>query len=144
MGALNIFRLLGDLVHVISIFLLASKIMSSRSCKGISLKSQILYLTVYVVRYLDFFAMLKMDVLHMYNSLLKIVFIASQSLIIYLMHVRFVSTFDKRTDSFKRNWIYLILGICFVISFFATNCRSTWSFTLKIREVSDLIVIGYI
>lgn len=131
-------------MHVISIFLLASKIMSSRSCKGISLKSQILYLTVYVVRYLDFFAMLKMDVLHMYNSLLKIVFIASQSLIIYLMHVRFVSTFDKRTDSFKRNWIYLILGICFVISFFATNCRSTWSFTLKIREVSDLIVIGYI
>ena len=130
-------------MHLISIFLLASKMVSSRSCKGISFKSQILYFFVYVLRYLDFFAMLRMDVLHVYNALLKVVFIASQSFILYLMHVRLASTSDKRTDSFKRNWIYVILGACCVIAYFTTNSRSTWPFTLKIREVGNMMFSNY-
>lgn len=48
--ALNIFRLLGDLSHLASIFLLVHKVVKSRSCRGISFKTQLCYLIVFLTR----------------------------------------------------------------------------------------------
>lgn len=47
---MNIFRLLGDLSHLASILILIHKIQTSRTARGISFKSQLVYLIVFLTR----------------------------------------------------------------------------------------------
>ena len=83
---MNIFRFLGDLSHLVSIFILIHKITTSRSCRGISFKTQSLYLGIFLTRYVD---LLTHPHTSVYNSLMKIFFIASTAYTLYLMRVRF-------------------------------------------------------
>lgn len=47
---MNLFRLLGDLSHLASILLLVSNMQKTRSCRGISFKTQLCYLIVFCTR----------------------------------------------------------------------------------------------
>lgn len=99
---------IGDLSHLASIFILLHKIQTSRSCRGISpipfatyfphlrvltsisllgisFKTQVLYVTVFVARYLDIFS----TWVSFYNFAMKLFFICSSVYILYLMKVRF-------------------------------------------------------
>lgn len=82
---MNIFRFLGDLSHLASILILLHKIQTSRSCRGISFKTQALYLAVFCTRYLDLFT----DYVSFYNSVMKLFFIGSTAYTLYLMKVQF-------------------------------------------------------
>nr|ABD36214.1 KDEL endoplasmic reticulum protein retention receptor 2b [Bombyx mori] len=79
---MNIFRLLGDLSHLLAIIILLLKIWKSRSCAGISGKSQILFSVVYTTRYLD----LLTTHVSPYNTVMKLVFIFTSYATIYLMY----------------------------------------------------------
>lgn len=83
---MNIFRFLGDLSHLASIFILLHKIQTSRSCRGISFKTQVLYLVVFLTRYVD---LLTGPYVSVYNTLMKLFFIGSTVYTLYLMRVRF-------------------------------------------------------
>uniref|UniRef100_A0A671LSJ4 ER lumen protein-retaining receptor 2-like n=1 Tax=Sinocyclocheilus anshuiensis TaxID=1608454 RepID=A0A671LSJ4_9TELE len=65
---MNIFRLTGDLSHLAAIIILLLKIWKTRSCAGISGKSQILFALVFTSRYLD----LLTAFISFYNSIMKI------------------------------------------------------------------------
>ena len=82
---MNIFRLFGDLSHLLAIVLLLLKIWKTRSCAGISGKSQILFLVVFASRYLD----LLTSFISLYNTVMKIFFIGSAAGTVYLMYVKF-------------------------------------------------------
>ena len=83
---MNIFRFLGDLSHLVSIFILIHKIQTSRSCRGISFKTQLLYLIVFLTRYVD---LLTGPYMSVYNTIMKVFFIGSTGYTLYLMRVRF-------------------------------------------------------
>ena len=83
---MNIFRFLGDLSHLASIFILLHKIQTSRSCRGISFKTQVLYLVVFLTRYVD---LLTGPYVSFYNTIMKLFFIGSTVYTLYLMRVRF-------------------------------------------------------
>lgn len=83
---MNIFRFLGDLSHLASILILLHKIITSRSCRGISFKSQVLYLVVFLTRYVD---LLTGPYVSLYNTVMKLFFIGSTAYTLYLMRVRF-------------------------------------------------------
>ena len=83
---MNIFRFLGDLSHLASIFILLHKIQQSRSCRGISFKTQLLYLIVFLTRYID---LLTGPYVSVYNTLMKLFFIGSTGYTLYLMRVRY-------------------------------------------------------
>ena len=87
---MNIFRFLGDLSHLASILILLRKIITSRSCRGISFKSQALYLTVFLTRYVD---LVTGPYVSFYNTIMKIFFIASSAYTLYLMKFRFRCVF---------------------------------------------------
>lgn len=107
--ALNIFRLLGDLSHLASIFLLLHKIIKSRSCRGISFKTQLCYLIVFLTRYavVPVFAretkvdscpvppprryidLLTGPSVSLYNTFMKLFFIGSAGYVAYLMKYKF-------------------------------------------------------
>lgn len=82
-----------------------------KSASGISFKSQFLYLSVYVTRYLDLFWTDPSKSL--WNTVLKIVFISAQFYIVYLMLTEYKPTHDPNQDTFK---VEYLVGGAFVLA----------------------------
>ncbi|KAJ6590075.1 ER lumen protein retaining receptor-domain-containing protein [Mycena vulgaris] len=132
---MNLFRLLGDLSHLASILILLHKIQTTRSCRGISFKTQALYAGVFIARYLDLF----FRWVSLYNSIMKLFFIASSCYILYIMRYRFRPTHDPSIDTFR---IEYLLGPCVVLSLvFNYHFNLTeilWSFSIFLESVAIL------
>jgi len=130
---MNLFRLLGDLSHLASICILIHKIQTTRSCRGISFKTQELYVAVFVARYLD----LLWSYVSFYNETMKIFFILSSCYIIYLMRVRFRPTNDPSIDTFRTEYIVgpaFLLGLIFNYEFILSEIL--WSFSIFLESVA--------
>ncbi|KAJ7503137.1 ER lumen protein retaining receptor-domain-containing protein [Mycena galericulata] len=132
---MNLFRLLGDLSHLASILILLHKIQTTRSCRGISFKTQALYAGVFVARYLD----LVFRWVSLYNFIMKLFFIVSSCYILYIMRYRFRPTHDPSIDTFR---IEYLLGPCVVLSLiFNYHFNLTeilWSFSIFLESVAIL------
>jgi ER lumen protein retaining receptor len=128
---------LGDLSHLASIFILLRKIQTSRSCRGISFKTQALYTTVFVTRYLDLFSSSQSHSL--YNIVMKIFFICSSVYVLFLMKVRFRPTNDPSIDTFRIEYLLgpaLILALVFNYSY--SVAEVFWSFSIFLESVAIL------
>ena len=99
---MNVFRLVGDLLHLLSILLLIHKIVTHRSCAGISLKSIQLYFIVFLTRYIDLFT----TYVSLYNSSMKLFYLLSTGTLIYLIRTKYRASYDEEHDSFKL--VYLL------------------------------------
>jgi len=118
-----------------SIFILLHKIQTTRSCRGISFKTQALYVGVFVTRYLDLFY----HYVSMYNSLMKLFFIASSCYILYLMKIKYRPTHDPSIDTFKIEYILapcVVLALLFNYKF--TFSEILWSFSIWLEAVAIL------
>ncbi|KAF5383406.1 hypothetical protein D9757_006166 [Collybiopsis confluens] len=132
---MNLFRLLGDLAHLASILILIRKIHTSRSCRGISFKTQVLYVGVFVARYLD----LLFRWISFYNTSMKIFFIASSCYILYLMRLRFRPTNDPSIDTLRLEYLVapcIIFALIFNYNFSLTEIL--WSFSIFLESVAIL------
>ena len=152
---MNIFRLFGDLSHLLAIVLLLMKIWKTRSCAGISGKSQILFLVVFVTRYLD----LLTSFISLYNTVMKIFFIGSAAGTVYLMYHKFKvcrnliinvdfkfscysfiqATYDGNHDTFR---IEFLLGPCLLLGLIINHEFSVmeilWTFSIYLESVAIL------
>ncbi|KAI7906077.1 putative ERD2-ER lumen protein-retaining receptor [Cokeromyces recurvatus] len=132
---MNIFRLAADLTHLASIFILLHKIKQSRSCVGISLKSQILLCVVFLTRYVDVFY----HFYSVYNTSMKIFFIASSIYVIYLMKVKFKATYDPNLDTFRMEYLILFAGVLSVLLCYEYSVvEILWSFSIWLESVAIL------
>ncbi|KAF8963584.1 ER lumen protein retaining receptor-domain-containing protein [Flammula alnicola] len=132
---MNIFRLLGDLSHLTSIFILLHKIQTTRSCRGISFRTQALYVTIFITRYLDLF----FRYVSVYNSIMKVFFIGSSCYILYLMKYKYRPTFDPSIDTFRVEYLLgpcLIFALIFNYKF--TFSEILWSFSIWLEAVAIL------
>ncbi|KAK9899159.1 ER lumen protein retaining receptor [Cystobasidium minutum MCA 4210] len=133
---MNIFRLLGDLSHLASILILIQKIHKSRSCRGISFKTQALYLAVFATRYVD---LLTGPYYSFYNTIMKLVFLGSSAWIVYLMKGKYKPTQDPQIDTFKVEYLIVpcaILALIFNYKF--TVLEVLWSFSIYLEAVAIL------
>ncbi|KAI0900528.1 ER lumen protein retaining receptor [Annulohypoxylon nitens] len=131
---LNVFRVLGDFSHLASIGILLHKMIELNGASGISFKSQALYLMVYVTRYLDLFTTTSF-----YNIIFKILFIASQSYVIYLMTTKYKPTVDPNLDTFRVQ--YLLGGaavLAILIPYEYTFSEILWAFSIWLESVAIL------
>ncbi|KIM30479.1 hypothetical protein M408DRAFT_328062 [Serendipita vermifera MAFF 305830] len=131
---MNIFRLFGDLAHLASIFILLHKVQTSRSCRGISFKTQALYVAVFMTRYLDLFLGTWVS---FYNTLMKLFFIGSSCYILYLIRFQFRTTYDPNLDTFRVEYLLVpsfILGLIFNYEFTLTEVM--WSFSIFLEAVA--------
>jgi len=132
---MNIFRLCGDLSHLLAIVLLLLKIWKTRSCAGISGKSQILFLVVFVSRYLD----LVTSFISLYNTTMKIFFITSAAATVYLMYFKFKATYDGNHDTFR---IEFLLGPSVLLALLLNHEFSLmeilWTFSIYLESVAIL------
>ncbi|KAA8533483.1 hypothetical protein F0562_031083 [Nyssa sinensis] len=119
---MNIFRLAGDMTHLLSIIVLFLKIRTMKSCAGISLKTQELYVIVFVTRYLDLFTSV-MEVLWSFSLYLEAVAILPQLKLLQR---------SKNIDNLTGNYVFLLGAyralylINWIYRFFTENHRTRW------------------
>lgn len=132
---MNIFRLAGDLSHLLAIIILLIKIWKTRSCAGISGKSQILFAIVYLTRYLDLFT----TFISFYNTFMKMIFLVSSFGTLYLMYLKFRATYDHNHDSFR---IEFLLVPCAILALLINHDFSVmevlWTFSIYLESVAIL------
>jgi len=132
---MNIFRLLGDVSHLLAIIILLLKIWKTRSCAGISGKSQALFLIVFISRYLD----LVTNFVSVYNTVMKIFFIVSAAGTVYLMFIKFKATYDGNHDTFR---VEFLLGpvaiLALVLNHEFSVMEILWTFSIYLESVAIL------
>ncbi|KAL6446977.1 hypothetical protein ACFW04_001390 [Cataglyphis niger] len=132
---MNIFRLLGDLSHLLAIIILLLKIWKTRSCAGISGKSQILFAIVYTTRYLDLFT----TFISAYNTFMKIIFIVASLTTVFLMYVKFKATYDHNHDTFRIEFLVLpALVLALLINHELSFVEVLWTFSIYLESVAIL------
>ncbi|KAJ7968771.1 ER lumen protein retaining receptor family protein [Quillaja saponaria] len=134
---MNIFRFAGDMTHLVSILVLLLKIYATKSCSGISLKTQELYAMVFLTRYLDLFT----DFISVYNTVMKLVFIGSSLAILWYMrmHPTVKRSYDKEMDTFRH---YFLIGASFALALLLhekfTFLEIFWAFSIYLEAVAIL------
>ena len=88
---------------------------------GISGRSQALFLVVFVARYLDLFT----NFVSLYNSVMKVLFLASSIATVYLMFIKFKATYDK----------YVLHCLCVIRFVF----KEPWCFPCRILAYPNFI-----
>ena len=132
---MNAFRLVADMMHLASILILLLKIYSSQSCHGISFKTQVLYLVVFLTRYLDLFT----HFVSVYNTVMKVFFIASAALVVYWMLGPYKQTAQRSLDTFR---VEFLVFPCMVLAFLFHDAWTVlelfWSFSIFLESVAIL------
>jgi len=113
------------------------KINATKSCAGLSLKTQELYLTVFLTRYLD----LLYSYISLYNTCMKFIFIGSSACIIWYMreHKVVSQTYDSAQDTFR---IVFLVGPCLMLALLVnhefTVTEVLWTFSIYLEAVAIL------
>lgn len=136
---MNIFRFFGDLSHLVAVIILFLKIWKTRSCSGISGKSQVLFAIVFTCRYLDLFT----DFVSVYNTVMKLVFLAFSYTTVYLIYFKFKTTYNRSQDTFR---IEYLLGAVAFLTLLIYERRGNawlimellWTFSIYLEAVAIL------
>ncbi|KAL2100968.1 hypothetical protein ACEWY4_002729 [Coilia grayii] len=132
---MNVFRLCGDVSHLVAIIILFIKIWRSKSCAGISGKSQMLFALVFTARYLDLFT----SFISFYNTIMKVVFLSLAYATVYLIYVRFRSTYDSENDSFRVEFLLVpVAGLSFLENYAFNPLEILWTFSIYLESVAIL------
>jgi len=108
---MNFFRLAGDMSHIASLLVLLLRLTQTKNASGISIKTQELYLVVFVFRYLDLFT----TFYSLYNSIMKILYISITSYIIYMVYLTepYKTTYERSHDSFL-HWQFAVAPVAVI------------------------------
>ncbi len=137
------FRLMGDMAHLVSFFFLIHRLRERRTAVGISLRSQQLYLIVFVARYLDLFT----HFYSLYNTLMKIFYIAASAWVVYMIDQQqpWKSTYESALDSFQ-HWKFAVApcaALALLVnegswakqSFLAYVYEVAWAFSIYLEAI---------
>lgn len=121
----NIFRYVGDYLHLFGIVVLLLTITKNQSVQGISRSTQILYFLVFTTRYLDLFDHSQAA----YLVFFKLTYICTSCLILFLFY-QMEKTYERRNDTCS---LVVIVLPCLTASLLLTNEYSAlevlWTFS---------------
>ncbi|KAI1716955.1 ER lumen protein retaining receptor domain-containing protein [Ditylenchus destructor] len=130
---MNVFRLAADLAHLVAIAILLAKIWKTRSCAGISGRSQILFLIVFVCRYID----IATNFVSAYNTVMKLFFIGSSIATVYLMWIKFKATYDRNHDTCRVEFLVIPAAVvALLINHEFTVMEILWTFSIYLESVA--------
>ena len=136
---MNIFRLIGDVLHLVAIVVLLGKMLRQRTAAGISLRTQFLYAVVFTTRYLDLFT----TFVSPYNTAMKLFFLATSWHICYLMRYRspWKATYDRENDTFRLRYLVIpcaLLALLFHRQTMHEVQEILWTFSEYLEAVAVL------
>jgi len=121
----NIFRYVGDYLHLLGIVVLLFTIAKNKSVAGISRSTQFLYFLVFVTRYLDLFDHSQTA----YLVFFKMTYIVSSIVVLVLFH-QLDATYERRLDTCR---LGVIIAPCAFVAVLLTNEYSIleilWTFS---------------
>lgn len=121
----NIFRYIGDYLHLLGVFLLLVTILKNKGVKGVSRKTQILYFLVFFTRYLDLFDHSQTA----YLVFFKLTYMITSVLVLFLFS-KLDPSYERRNDTCR---LSVIVFPCVVASIFFTSTYSIleilWTFS---------------
>mmetsp|Transcript_62971 Transcript_62971/g.142333 ORF Transcript_62971/g.142333 Transcript_62971/m.142333 type:complete len:291 (+) Transcript_62971:70-942(+) len=121
----NIFRYVGDYLHLTGILVLLITIGKNKSVAGISRSTQFLYFLVFVTRYLDLFDHSQTA----YLVFFKLTYIGT-SIIVLVLFMNFSNTYERRHDTCN---LSVVVFPCAIASLILTNEYSflevLWTFS---------------
>jgi len=130
---MNIFRLSGDLAHLVAIVILLLKIWKTRSCAGISGRSQLLFALVFTTRYLDLFT----NFVSLYNSTMKLFFLVTSFGTLYLMWMKFKATYDRNHDTFRIEFLVIPAALlALLLNHEFSVMEVLWTFSIYLESVA--------
>lgn len=130
---MNFFRLAADLSHMASHLILLYSIYRNKSINGLSLKTQILYVVVFVFRYLDVFT----SFISAYNTFMKVFFVGTSAYTVYLMSYKYQKTIRENLDTFPVKYLVAPSALLSFIFTHAYTIREvTWSFSIWLESVA--------
>ena len=129
---MNLPRALGDSSHVIAILLLIWKICRSKSCAGISGRTQILYFVVFCTRYLDIFT----NFVSYYNTFMKAFFIVTTLVTIILIYVKFKDTQEKQDNFRIESLLVPTVLLALLINYEFSAFEVLWTFSIYLEAVA--------
>ncbi|EAN32178.1 ER lumen protein-retaining receptor [Theileria parva strain Muguga] len=136
--SMNLFRLSGDMCHVVSLLLLIWKLKTSKNCLGISARMQELYLIVFICRYVDLF----LYFISVYNTVMKVLFITITSFSIYLIRFKppISQTYNRKIDKFS--YEKYLLGPVLLLTLLTTKTYKVfdvlWTYSIWLESVAIL------
>ena len=129
---MNLPRILGDTSHVVAILLLILKICRTKSCAGVSGRTQILFFIVFCVRYLDIFT----NFVSYYNTSMKALFIIATFTTILLIYIKFRDTHDKH-DNFRIEFLLVLTLVpALLINHEFTVTEVLWTFSIYLESLA--------
>jgi ER lumen protein retaining receptor len=135
MVSLNVFRTSADFIHLVAILILLWRIRLTKTCAGVSLKTQELYLLVFVTRYLD----LAWNFESAYNTVMKLFFLGATGATVFLMRFKYAHTYDREHDTFR---VVFLIGPCLVAALCVhsafTVAEILWTFSIYLEAVAIL------
>ncbi|ORY74630.1 er lumen protein retaining receptor, variant, partial [Protomyces lactucae-debilis] len=110
---MDLLQLTADMAHLASILILIHRIHIRKTCAGISLKTHILYLTVFITRYGDLFLYTH----SIYNITMKILYLITSSYIVFLMTLspHYKLTWYRGLDTFTITPILVLSAVLAII-----------------------------
>ncbi|EDS42323.1 ER lumen protein retaining receptor [Culex quinquefasciatus] len=128
-------RVFGDFLHVLSFAVLLAKLWRTKSCAGISGKSQILYAIVFTMRYLDLPVNISADAF--YLSSMKVVYIAISFMIVYMIYGPYKKSYDRDQDVLYNEFLVVP---CFVLALYSSYNASPievlWTFSIFLEAIA--------
>lgn len=132
---MNIFRLNGDLSHMAATIILLLKIWKSRSCAGISGKSQLLFALVFTTRYLDLFT----SFISLYNTFMKLIYIGCAYPTVYLIYMKFKPPYNGNHDTFRVEFlIFPVAELSVFVNHDFSPLEIIWTFFIYLESVAIL------
>jgi len=132
---MNVFRLVGDLSHLLAILLLLWKIWKTRSCAGVSGKSQMLFAMVFTTRYLDLFT----SFVSVYNTSMKVIFLGATYATVFLIFHKFKATYDANHDSFRAEFLVVpVGGLAVLVNHELSVFEVLWTFSIYLESLAIL------
>ena len=132
---MNIFRLIADQSHFAAMLCLLWNIWRTKSCAGLSGKTQVLFALVFITRYSDLFT----NFFSPYNTIMKILFICCTCTTVGLIFIKFRKTYNKDDD---RIWATLLiipaLILAFLVNYEFTALEILWTFSIYLETVAIL------
>ncbi|CAG7837275.1 unnamed protein product [Allacma fusca] len=131
----HLYRCIGDGSHMLALLYLALSLLWTRSSRGISGKTQVLFLLTYTLRYMDMW--LEWSFISYYNTIVKLYIISMCSLLVYLIYTTNRESYDFDSDNFD---LYILIVpvtlLAFLVNYELTFTEFCWTWSIYMEAVA--------
>lgn len=132
---MNFISITGDTVHLFAILALLGKMWRTKSCAGLSAKTQVGYFLVFATRYLDL-VFYGTGASSYYLIIGKCVFLTLSVITIVLIYWPYHDTYDSQNDAFYLSILVTIsAGLALLVNHEFSVLEICWTFSVYLEAV---------